>query len=55
VRIENNELTVIGKMVELEDRNYPYFIRLANSKLLLIGKDGKLITEDGKWIGSLHS
>ncbi len=55
VRIENNELTVIGKMVELEDRNYPYFIRLANSKILLIGNDGKLITEDGKWIGSLHS
>jgi len=55
VRIENNELTVIGKMVELEDRNFPYFIRLANSKLLLIGNDGKLITEDGKWIGSLQS
>lgn len=55
VRLENNEITVIGRMVELDDRKYPYFIRLANSKLLLIGNDGKLITEDGKWIGSLHS
>ena len=55
VRIENNELTVIGKMAQLEDSNFPYFIRLANSKLLLIGNDGKLINEDGKWIGSLQS
>lgn len=55
VRIENNELIVIGKVVQLDDRNFPYFIRLANSKLLLIGSDGRLITEDGKWIGLLHS
>ena len=55
VRIENNELSVIGKMVALDDQNYPFFIRLISSKLLLIGNDGKLVTEDGKWIGSLKS
>lgn len=55
VRVQNNKLTIIGKLAKVNSSKYPYCIQLANDQILLINQNGRIITDKGFEVGVLNS
>lgn len=52
VKVQNNQLSVIGKLTTLNNQAYPYMI-YDNETQLLVDRSGKILTRQGRQVGLL--
>jgi len=53
VEVKNNQLSVIGKLAELNNRKYPYVIYDDQHTQLLVDAYGNILTKEGAQVGKL--
>jgi hypothetical protein len=53
VRVDNNRLSVIGKLTTLNSRQYPYLIYDEANTQLLVDTRGNILTRNGRKVGTL--
>lgn len=55
VRVKNNQLSVVGKLAELNSRQYPYVIYDDANTQLLVDAYGNIVTKQGRQVGKLSA
>jgi hypothetical protein len=55
VRVKNNQLSIIGKLAELNSSQYPYMIYDEANTQLLVDAYGNIITKQGRQVGKLNA
>jgi hypothetical protein len=55
VQVKNNQLSVIGKLAQLNSRRYPYVIYDDENTQLLVDAYGHIVTKDGREVGKLSA
>jgi hypothetical protein len=55
VKVNNNQLSVIGKLAQLNSSRYPYLIYDEDNTQLLVDAYGNIITKQGKQVGKLSA
>ena len=53
VQLKNNKLSVIGKLAQLNSRQYPYVIYDDDNTQLLVDAYGNIVTKQGRQVGKL--
>lgn len=54
VKVENNQLYVLGKVAQSGDNNYPYLVTLANAQKLWVSTIGNIVTSSGLKVGEMR-
>jgi predicted HD phosphohydrolase len=55
VRVSNNQLSVIGKLAQINSSDYPYIIYDGSNTQLLVDSYGNIVTRQGKPVGKLSA